>query len=333
MKLLSKIRNTKIGYAIGSKILSSSFINKNPIYTRLHSRHIKNKMKKLEQSPPSIDIGTTNLCNANCIMCPHSKLKEFGTMNFKTYKKIIDEAHEMGVKNISLTFFGEPLLDKGVFEKIKYTKEKGMSIVFFSNGSLLDEKNAKKLIETGLDSIIISFDGYKKETYEKIRKNLNFDKVRSNILGLIKLKKKMNKKNPKISLSLVEQQSNTDEVGAFYKEWKEKVDHISVINLRNWAGNIESNENFKKSFHTKNGLSRPPCKLLWQKLVIDWNGDFVLCCDCWNHQVILGNVKEHSIKDIWFGEKLKKIRELHKKGEFDKIPVCKNCNKKTVWWL
>ena len=66
---------------------------------------------------------------------------------------------------------------------------------------------------------------------------------------------------------------------------------------------------------------------------MDWNGDVVLCCDDWNHQVILGNLKKERIEEIWFGNRLKAIRELHKKGEFDKISICSGCNKKTIWWL
>jgi radical SAM protein with 4Fe4S-binding SPASM domain len=68
-------------------------------------------------------------------------------------------------------------------------------------------------------------------------------------------------------------------------------------------------------------------------MVVDWNGDVVLCCDDWNHREVLGNLKEKSIEDIWFGDRLKQIREMHLKEEFDKVPICHACNKKTIWWL
>jgi radical SAM protein with 4Fe4S-binding SPASM domain len=231
-----------------------------------------------------------------------------------------------------LSFFGEPLLDKGLIEKIKYAKSNGMTVAFYSNASLLNEEWAKKLIESGLDGITISFDGYSKETYEKIRKNLNFDVTKENILGLIKMRKILHKQNPKINLVLVELEENKREIKQFYNEWNKKVDGINIINMRNWANDIQK-KGTKESFHFNKKIKRYACGLIWHRMVVDWNGDVVLCCDDWNHSTVLGNLKKESIEKIWKGEKLRKIKEAHIKGEFHKIPICAGCNKKSIWWL
>jgi radical SAM protein with 4Fe4S-binding SPASM domain len=68
-------------------------------------------------------------------------------------------------------------------------------------------------------------------------------------------------------------------------------------------------------------------------MVIDWNGDVVLCCDDWNHSTVLGNLKEQTIEEIWNGEKLRNIRKAHINGEFYKVRLCSECNKKSVWWM
>ena len=183
-----------------------------------------------------------------------------------------------------------------------------------------------------MDSITISFDGYTKETYEKIRRGLKFDVVKKNILGLIKTRKDLNKNHPKINLVLVELEENKNEIKSFYEEWKNKVDSINIINMRNWANEIDK-KGTKESFHFNYKIKRKPCALIWQKMVIDWNGDAVLCCDDWNHSTVLGNLKKQTIEEIWKGEKLKKIRERHVKGEFSKIPLCSKCNKKSIWWM
>jgi radical SAM protein with 4Fe4S-binding SPASM domain len=332
-KTLNKIRGNRIGYNIGRKILSTPLIVNTKMYDSLYNKKIKDTIEKLgKKYPLGVDIGTTNLCNAECIMCPHSRLKKMGTMDMKLYKKIIDNCQRLNIKMITLSFFGEPLLDKDLIEKIKYAKSKGMNVAFYSNASLLDEKWAEKLINSGLEGITISFDGYSKETYEKIRKKLKFDSVKRNILGLIRMKKKLNRKNPKINLVLVELEENKNEIRNFYKEWKNKVDSINIINMRNWANDIKK-EGTKESFHFNKKIKRKPCALIWLKMVVDWNGDVVLCCDDWNHSTILGNLKKQTIEDIWKGEKLNKIREAHTKGEFYKVPLCSGCNKKSVWWL
>ena len=68
-----------------------------------------------------------------------------------------------------------------IFERIEYLKSKNVRIQLFSNGSVLDDNKIDRIIESGLNDIRFSIDGVKKETYEKIRKGLNFEKTISNI--------------------------------------------------------------------------------------------------------------------------------------------------------
>lgn len=329
-RFLYYLKSNPQGYKIGRKLLNSKILTANPVYKNIYTKQIENKMAELENNTPKeVDIGTTNFCNANCIMCPHNKLEKMGMMNMRLYKKIIDDCSDMGVKSVCLSFFGEPFLDKSIIKKIKYAKEKELKVAFYSNASLMDKEKAKEIIKAGLDSIIISCDGFYKETYEKIRRNLNFDIVKKNIENLVKLKKDLKSYKPRIGLVFVEIDQSEKEIKDYYKYWENKVDSIQRINMRNWAGQIKGKS--EKSFHFKS-KERTPCANLWEKLTIDWDGDAVLCCDDWNHSIILGNLKKQSLKDIWNGEKLKRIREIHKGGEFDKIPLCKNCNKKSIWW-
>ena len=330
-RILNKIRGKRIGYSLGRKILSTPLIVNNWLYDSLYDKKIRKSIEKLKL-PLGVDIGVTNACNSNCIMCPHSKLKNIGTMNMKLYKKIIDNCAKLKIKNITLSFFGEPLLDKTLIEKIIYAKEKNLKVAFYSNASLLTEKWAEALIKSGLDSITISFDGYSKETYEKIRKGLKFDVVKKNILNLIKIRKNLGKNNPKINLVLVELEENKREIKYFYGEWKNKVDSINIINMRNWANKIDK-KGTKESFHFNKKIKRKPCSLIWQKMVVDWNGDVVLCCDDWNHSTILGNLKKQTIEGVWKGKELKKIKKIHLDGNFKEIPLCAGCNKKSVWWM
>lgn len=331
MSFLGKIRNNKFGYKIGRAILLNRVITNNSLYKKAYSSRIKKAITRLENNAPSsVEIGVTNACNSDCIMCPHSKLKKIGTMKMDLYKKIIDNCHKLNIKSVTLSFFGEPLLDPSLIEKIKYAKSKGIRVSFFSNASLLNENWARKLIESGLDNINISFDAYSKETYEKIRKGLKFDIVRNNIKRLLSLKKEMGRDNPDVNLIFVEMNENAGEIKNFYKDWKSQVDNISVLNMRNWAGEI--NKSSSKSFHF-NSSQRAPCALIWQKMIIDWDGDVVLCCDDWSHSYPLGNLKKQTIEEVWNGERIKKVRDLHKSGKFGGVPLCAKCNKKTVWWF
>ena len=328
--MLDKLRSNRLGYILGRSLLSNSLITNSSLYISSYKKQINKMTKELEKRPPMVDIGVTNLCNANCIMCPHSKLKDIGTMEIGQYKKVIDDCAKFKVKIITLSFFGEPLLDKTLIEKIKYAKSKKMFVAFYTNASLLSKAWIGKLLKSKLDSITISFDSNNKETYEKIRRGLKFDIVKKNILNLIELRKEKDSKL-KINIVVVELEENKDEIKSFYKEWKKKVDSINIINMRNWASAIDK-RGTEGSFHYR-GNKRSPCALLWQKMVIDWNSDVVLCCDDYSHQIVLGNLKNQTVEEIWKGDKLKEIRKQHLNGEFHKIPLCNGCNKKTVWWL
>jgi len=328
--MLNKIRSNRMGYGIGRYLLSNPLVTGNRLYNSVYNRHIMKVIKELESKPPMVDIGTTNHCNANCIMCPHSQLKEFGTMELEPYKKIIDDCIDFRVKEVTLSFFGEPFLDSTIIEKIKYAKKKNLKVYFYTNASLLNKKQATDILNVRLDSITISFDSNNKRTYEKIRRGLKFGVVKKNILRLIKLRNEQHSKL-KINIVVVELEENKDEIKDFYKKWEKKVDSVNIINMRNWADELKK-KGTKESFHYRNE-KRFPCALLWQKMVVDWNSDVVLCCDDYSHKVVLGNLKNQTVKEIWEGDKLKKIRECHIKGEFHKIPLCKDCNKKTVWWL
>ena len=136
-KILRQIRGTRIGYNIGRTILLSPFIAKNKLYDSAYNKKIKRDIERMEKNPPvGVHIATTNYCNAACIMCPHHKLKKFGVMNMKLYKKIIDNCTKLKIKYLIPSFFGEPLIDKHLIERIKYAKSKGMDIGFSSNASL-----------------------------------------------------------------------------------------------------------------------------------------------------------------------------------------------------
>lgn len=70
---------------------------------------------------------------------------------------------------------------------------------------------------------------------------------------------------------------------------------------------------------------RRPCGALWRTPNIASNGDVVPCCRDVELSMVIGNVKEKSLNDIWHGEKITEYRLLHIKGEYDKIPTCFHC--------
>jgi len=167
-KIAGKARSSRLGFKALNYVFDSK-ITETALYKKLYFKKIKRTAKlHTDVLPKSIEIGITNVCNADCIMCPHRHLKKMGFMNMGLYKKIVDDAVSCGMEKVSLSFFGEAMLDKDLEARIKYAKNKGLGVSFFTNASKMDESKSKMLIKNKVDNISVSLDSPNKETYEKI---------------------------------------------------------------------------------------------------------------------------------------------------------------------
>ena len=70
-----------------------------------------------------------------------------------------------------------------IFEMIRITREAGIRTGMSTNATLLDDRRADLLLDSGLDYVILAFDGATKETYEKYRLGATFEKTRENKIG------------------------------------------------------------------------------------------------------------------------------------------------------
>lgn len=308
-------------------------LQSNSLYCDLHYRWALRRVRNFPlRLPVNIYVETTNLCNSDCLMCPHPRMKRAkGTMDMGVFERIVDNASNSGMREIGLSLMGEPFLDEILFKRVRYIKEKGLRTTFNTNASLLSESNARLLIETEVDEIRISIDAFKKETYERIRVGLCYEKVVSNIKWLIALKKEMHKKYPTITLNYVCLKENYSEGYLFYNYWKDKVDKIIMAFPRDWAGQIGLNGN--ESIHIGDSIpTKNPCDNLWKDLVVLRDGNVALCCNDYDGKIIMGNVLEQGIMGVWNGERFRYYRKMHIADKRDKLPLCNQCSKYSVWW-
>lgn len=275
--------------------------------------------------PPEILIESTNFCNLKCIICPQKDSKRKRSyIDFELYKKIIDEIADVDKKVFVRPFhFGEPLLNLQLPDMIKYAKSKGIKKVgITTNGLLLNETKSKELINAGLDEIEISFEGVNKQEYEKIRINSDFEQVEHNIKRLAELKKEYGTAKPHIKLSMVKVNQTKHEISKFKKDWSPVADTISIRRPHNWIDKI-------KELRSENSKGFFPCRQLWVRMYVLWNGDVTFCCIDHEGTEVMGNAKEDSLLEIWQVEKYRRFRDLHLKGRQSEIPICSKC---TTYW-
>lgn len=305
------------------------------IYREFHYRAALRRIKDLSESllPVYLYIETTNVCNSKCTMCPHSQMQRpRGYMDKQLFKKIVDDAVSIGIKVICLSFFGEPLLDRNLFERIKYikSKDKNIKVFFNTNASLLSEDKSKMLIEFQVDEIRISFDAFEKCTYEKIRVGLSYDKVISNIKKIIVLKEKMKSLHPIIRLAYVDFEANHSETRSFYDYWKQKVDKVEIDFAGDWASQKEVKSD--TSLHLMNIPEKNPCDSLWRDFVILFNGRVSLCCNDYEGKVIVGDLTGQGIMEVYGGNKFRYYRGMHMNNRRKELLLCNQCQKYSFWW-
>jgi len=277
------------------------------------------KQRIVGDFPLHLDIESTNNCNLKCTMCGRNWMKEkLGFIDFDLFKKIIDEASKYKLPSIKLNYRGEPLLHPDLPKMVKYAKDKGiLEVQFNTNGLLLSEEKAEELIDAGLDRIIFSFDGATKETYEKIRRGSDYDKVIKNIKYLVSLRNKKGLKRPLVRVQMVKMTENAQEVEEFIKMWTPIANKVAISTVIDFlAKECKENEHF-------------PCPQIYQRLMICWDGEVRMCCGDWYGKFGLDNVKERSLYDIWHGEKINRVRKLHSEGKFNEVPACASCEVNT----
>jgi radical SAM protein with 4Fe4S-binding SPASM domain len=265
-------------------------------------------------------------------MCPNKELKkeEKGFLDFNLFKKIIDEIKDFAFE-VHLLHRGESLLHPDFFEMIKYAHRAKLTTKFHTNGTLLDEEKSYKLIESGLDQFSFSFDGFDKETYEKIRLGGDFQKTVGNIVQFLKIKKKLRSKKPHTIIELIhfpELYFNNikEQKKRFSDNFKGlPLNKIEFREMHNWAGEVRKNQ--KSKIKIQNSKFYSPCTFLWQALIIFWDGSVVPCTQDFHGYYTLGNVKESSIKEIWNNEKIVYLRKKLIAGEINEFLTCSKCDR------
>ncbi len=304
-----------------NKIFRKAFILKNIIRFIL--------LKKRESFPRLLSIELTNACNANCIMCPRSKLtRKTAQMDFELFKKIIDNCQGRNLKKINLFWFGETFIYPSLIEAIKYIKENlpKTKINISTNGSLVKGDIVEKIIRSGLDTLNFDIDGATKETYESIRKNLIFEEVTGNLKNIMEVRNKLNAKKPYISVTIIKMTETVDEIEPFIKQWENIVDHVGVNDYNTYLGEVEDRNVGEKKELSSAGRFTFPCDHPFNELVIAADGTAGMCCLDTNLTQKAGDVNTSTIKEIWNGSELKKIRKLMIENKYDLLPICQNCN-------
>lgn len=318
------------------KILSNKFIVNSNLYKTLVSKKANN-LDKSKLKYETVFIETTLTCNSRCVFCYHHKKVLTGTMTMKLFKKIVNDCYQNGIRNLILSVYGEPLVDKYLFERIEYLVKKEMTYGLISNGSLLTPEKTNKLLSSpGLNFINFSVNGYASKIYEKMMVGLNRNVSYKNILYFLKMKEKFKKNKIIVNISTVKNKINEKDFNSFFKFWSQQsgVHQIMPIELRRLMGDAEYNGNLGPlgpMNQKTNWLS--PCKGIWNTIVVYYDGKVTVCCDDLDlRRLIIGDFNKQTFKQIVSGSELKNLKKMHLCNQRSKHPVCGKCYRNSIWF-
>lgn len=288
-------------------------------------------------TPFVIQIEPSSLCNSRCRFCPvgnHDLIKKSGVrqgmLETRLFKKAIDDLADFDnrIKAIHLYGNGEPFLNKNLHEMVKYTKNSGRVdfVDTTTNGLLLTPEKIRPVIEAGIDQINISVNGLTSEQYLKITQTkVDFDKLLYNLRYLYE-----NRGNCKILIKSISELYSDKEKKKFFDVFSPFTDYISLENLTDpWSHySVEENLGIKSGYSSffKKIEDKLVCSPIFYSLVVNFDGTVSLCCVDWENRLIIGNIKDQSLKEIWNSDILFNHQLQHLKGERFKNPMCRDCN-------
>jgi len=197
-----------------------AFLNK------LHQR-----FPSLLRRPYKIELEHTTICNKKCIFCEHTHWQEKSTsIGLEQFRTIIDPLTKL--KWIHITGEGSSFLNRDFVKMIEYSRARHLNVNFVDEFDFFDEDMARKVIDLGINSIYVSFDGATRETYEKIKKGCSYDKALANIRYLLQLKAEMQSPFPVIHFRYIITKLN-------YHEMPDFIELISTLPNRGAMARVE----------------------------------------------------------------------------------------------
>lgn len=243
----------------------------------------------------SVEMNITELCNRTCVFCPRVDPKIYPNRNLHMdlgiSEKVSADLVSIGYAGrISFSGFGEPVLNKEFTDHIHIFREALPDCIIESNtnGDQLTEKVISGLFEAGISALYVNlYDGPEQEAqFKELFAKADIDPNRYHLRP----------------------------------HWAGANDFGLTLNNR--SGMVDNSD------IGVTPLDRPQsrrCHYPFYKMFVDWNGNVLFCANDWGREILVGNVMEKHIKDIWMSQEMEKIRYRLADGDRGHSP-CNKCS-------
>jgi MoaA/NifB/PqqE/SkfB family radical SAM enzyme len=169
------------------------------------------------ERPICVYLETTNRCNLLCATCPrtYEELEPPADMSWALFTSIVDQLPN--VQRAVLHGVGEPMLVKNLPKMVRYLKDRGAYVLFNTNGTVLNERNGRALIDAGLDELRVSLDAANAKSFRAVRGKDYFGRILKNVRAFRALQEREGKERPKVSAWLTGLKETIAELPAFVR--------------------------------------------------------------------------------------------------------------------
>ena len=293
-------------------------------------------------SPLSMYIEPTRVCNFKCFYCMHStrgqkdgQLSKMGFsvahMDMDFFKKLVNDimAFPTIPKRVCFSGLGEPLTNRNLPIMIKELRDAGFSgrIDVISNGSLLTHEMSDALIAAGISRIQISIQGLTSEKYEEV------SGVSVKMEDLIEQIKYFyeHKNDATIYVKIIDSILEGDEDRKKFFEMFENicdtifVEHLVVMQqqMGDHGGRVDVTKNLMGEYVEP----RKVCGVMFYFLQVNIDGETFPCSTPGlPNSFTMGNAKEKSLKEIWDDKKRNNLIRKNLIDGYVTIPACSKCS-------
>jgi MoaA/NifB/PqqE/SkfB family radical SAM enzyme len=325
------------------------------LWQRMHDRVIRTRQPALALSQPRvIELEISRTCNIRCVMCGRFKHKfpragRPAEMTPPRFEQIL--ARLPAVRDISFRGGGDPFLNPHLFDLVKAAGDRGISVRTYTNGTLLDETRGQAVIDSGMAELTISFDGGRRETYERIRAGASFDEVTGHMGAFHRLKNRLGARRPVLSVLFIAMRDNVREIPEAVALFKSLgVEKVTIKNLDSsadesldarvltgeefaWAvetGRQLNGDGIEVSVPGRSGLhdrNLPmQCWRAWMCPFISAEGDVSVCPGLYFfHDIRFGNLLRTPFLRLWNAGAARKLRRDIRKSRADLCLKCPEC--------
>ena len=269
-------------------------------------------------------------------------------MPLSIFERVLEQV-QATAHTMQFYFQGEPLLNKQLPEMIAATHKAGLYTIVSTNAQSLSQDMANALVQSGLNRIIVSIDGFSEESYQAYRIGGSLQKA-LDALQCLANAKRSHKSHIRIELQTLRLKINEHEWEWIKKNYKKLgATHLvfktaQLYNFEHGHPLMPTNERYSRYRKTTDGtyihkkssrlsplasspyrlIALQPCLRLWSGCVITTNGDVLPCCYDKDHRHALGNITTHSLREIFHSNKANTLRKHILNGHLPEM--CKNCN-------